>query len=143
MAKTKRTDGRTELHYAAADADAPRVRKLLARGLDPSAADASGWTPLHFAAQSHSAAVLEILLDAGAKVDAQDKHGNTALWRAVFESRGRGGCIKLLRSRGAAPAKPNRRGVSPVDLARTIANFDVARWFADLSPKVATKRTRS
>jgi uncharacterized protein len=136
MAKSKRTDSRTDLHYAAADADVLRVRDLLVQGLDPRAADSSGWTPLHFAAKSHNAAIISLLLDAGAEVDARDEHGNTPLSNAVFESRGRGDCIELLRSRGADPTSANLHGVSPMELARTIANFEVARWFADLPPKI-------
>lgn len=132
MAMGKRNDGRTELHYAAADGDADRVRELLGEGLDPRAADVSGWTPLHFAAQRHVPAIVNLLLEAGADVNAQDEHGNTPLFRAVFESRGRGDCIQMLREHGADPGLKNQHGVSPVELARTIANFDVARWFVDL-----------
>ena len=136
MAKSKHNDGRTDLHHAAADANVPRVRELLIQGLDPRAVDSSGWTPLHLAAQTHNAAIITLLLDAGAEVDAQDENGNTPLWKAVFECRGRGDCIELLRSGGADPTKANLHGVSAMDLARTIANFDVARWFADLPLKV-------
>jgi hypothetical protein len=51
---------------------------------------------------------------------------------AVFESRGRGDVIELLRANGADPRKGNAHGQTPVGLARLIANFDVARFFADL-----------
>jgi uncharacterized protein len=51
---------------------------------------------------------------------------------AVFNSRGHGGLIAILRKRGADPYRKNHHGVSPLDLARTIANFDVAQFFADL-----------
>jgi ankyrin repeat protein len=124
--------GRTDLHYAAGDGDLARVRALLAAAADPGLPDDDGWTPLHFAAQAHAAAVCEALLAAGAPVDPVDSHGNTPLWRATFESRGRGDVIALLRRHGADARRPNAHGVSPANLARTIANFDVTQYFTDV-----------
>jgi len=124
--------GRTPLHFAAADGDGPEVRRLLALRIDPAARDDDGWTPLHFGAQSNAADVALILLDAGAPGDAQDVHGNTPLFKAVFNCRGDGALIQLLRARGADPCVKNNYGVSPVKLARTIANYDVRQFFTDL-----------
>lgn len=87
---------------------------------------------MHAAVQAWSPSTCVILLNAGAPVDCQDAHGNTPLGKAVFESRGRGEIIKLLRARGVDPMLKNRHGVSPLKLARTIANFDVRQFFADL-----------
>jgi len=78
--------GRTPMHYAALDGDLAQVRRLLAGGADPSAADDEGKTPLHFAAKGQHATVAQALLVAGADVDARDSHGNTALSNAVFKS---------------------------------------------------------
>jgi ankyrin repeat protein len=124
--------GRTDLHYAAADGNLEKVAFLLSAGANAAAPDDEGWTPLHAAVQAWSSAICVALLDAGAAVDAQDVHGNTPLSKAVFESRGRGELIGLLRARGANPLLKNRHGVSPLKLARTIANFDVRQFFADL-----------
>jgi ankyrin repeat protein len=124
--------GRTPLHYAAADGDGPEVRRLLSSGINPAARDNDGWTPLHFAAQSNAADVALILLAAGAPVDAQDGHGNTPLFKAVFSCRGNGALIQHLLARGADPRVKNKHGVSPLKLARTIANYDVRQFFTDL-----------
>jgi ankyrin repeat protein len=124
--------GRTDLHYAALAGDASKVKELLAGGLDPGVLDDDGRTPLHAAAQAWCPACCTALLEAGAAVDSADVNGNTPLWVAVFESRGRGEIIKLLRDRGADPTRPNRHGVSPLKLARTIANFNLRQFFADL-----------
>jgi ankyrin repeat protein len=124
--------GRTALHYAASEGDGGRVRALLASGLAADATDDNGWTPLHFAAQSNSADATAQLLKASASVDARDAHGNTPLSTAVFNSRGFGEVIKLLRAHGADPYAKNNHGVSPLRLACTIANFDVRQFFQDL-----------
>ena len=138
--------GRTPLHYAAGDGDVARVRELLDSGMDASAADDNGWTPLHFAAQGNAVDVAAILLQVGAPVDPRDSHGNTPLSKAVFNSRGVGDVINLLRAHGADPNVQNAHGMSPHKLAHTIANYDVRQFFSDLpgiqdaEPSVAPDR---
>ena len=132
--------GRSNLHYAAADGDIAEVVALLKNGTNANLPDANGWAPLHFAAQAGSVLVIRALLGAGAQVDPRDTHGNTPLSTATFNSRGNGDAIEVLRAAGADPWAMNKHGVSPVALARKIANYDVAQFFADLptEPEVAT-----
>ena len=125
--------GRTPLHYAALADDTAAVRMLLSHGANPNAADRQGFTALHFAAQHGAISAAEALLAAGAQVDAVNSYGNTPLFTAVFNSRGRGELIKLLRHHGADPWHPNSTGQTPVGLARLIANYDIAQFFADLT----------
>jgi len=120
------------LHYAALENDGPEVKRLIEAGLAVGAPDKTGWTPLHFAAQEYSAAAAILLLEHGALVDAQDSYGNTPLSKAVFNSKGRGELIRLLRKAGADPRRENNYGVSPLSLARMIANYDVRQFFNDL-----------
>jgi ankyrin repeat protein len=61
-----------------------------------------------------------------------NEHGNTPLFVAVFNSRGRGDLIRLLRASGADPRKENVHGQTPLGLARLIGNYDVAQFFSDL-----------
>jgi len=124
--------GRTDLHYAAAEGDLPKVEALIASGADVSLADDTQWTPLHFAAQASSESVAAALLKAGAPVDPRDSQGNSPLFRAVFNSRGDGALIGLLRQHGANPNLENLHGVSPLVLARRIASSPVAQFFVDL-----------
>ena len=123
--------GRVALHYAALEDDVESARALLDAAADPNARDRAGFTPLHFAAQQGSMRVARMLLERGATVDAQDDFGNTPLWRAVYNSRGEGAMIQLLRVHGADPTKPNTSGQCPAGLARLIANYPVAQWFED------------
>ena len=125
--------GRTPLHYAALGGLVDHLASLLhARGEDIDLPDRAGWTPLHFAASASSAACVGLLLERGAHVDPKDEHGNTPLGRAVFASKGEGDVIALFRAAGADPCTPNNHGVSPLQLARTIANYPIAQHFADL-----------
>jgi uncharacterized protein len=124
--------GRAPLHYAVNAGDLAQVQDLLRHGMDPNAQDDNGWPPLHCAAQATSSAVTSALLDAGADVAIRDSFGNTPLFGAVFNSRGEGSVIQLLRSAGADLEAPNNSGVTPVKLARTIANYDVAQFFSDM-----------
>ena len=125
--------GRTALHYAAAASDASEVDRLLRLQMDANAQDRNGWAPLHFAAQANSIEVTELLLRSGAAVDIPDEHGNTPLFRAVFGYSSSGQIIQALRMAGADPHRLNKHGVCPLELARTIANTDVAKFFQDLS----------
>ena len=131
MAGTDR-GGRTPLHYAALADDTAAIRALLGQGADPDVADHLGFTALHFAAQQGAISAAQALLAAGAQVDAINSYGNTPLFTAVFNSRGRGDLIKLLRHHGADPWHPNGTGQTPIGLARLIANYNVAQFFADL-----------
>lgn len=130
--------GRSSLHNACIGLGYSRsesiatINKAAASGSDIDATDFGGWTALHFASQNSDAELCELLLKAGAMVDPVETYGNTPLWRAVMNCRGDGDCIKVLRSYGADPYLENKSGISPLSLARSIGNYDVAQHFADL-----------
>jgi uncharacterized protein len=125
-------EGRSDLHYAARDGDLSAVEKLVSAGADVNLQDRRGWSPLHFAAQAGAVDVVTFLITHGASVDPEDGLGNTPLSTATFNSRGRGEVIRALRAAGADPRKKNKSGVSPLALARNIANFNVAQFYDDL-----------
>jgi len=124
--------GRTPLHYACNDRNTALCAELIAGGALPNMRDDNGWVPLHFAAQAQSASVTSLLLNAGAETEVHDNDGNTPLWRATMTSRGQGDVIKLLRVAGADSYAKNDTGSSPISLARSIANFPIAQFYADL-----------
>ena len=125
-------EGRQPLHYAAMANDAAKVAQRLAVGDDANLGDRMGMAPLHLACQEGATPAATVLLDAGANVNQPNKAGNTPLFVAVFNSRGRGDLIRLLRSRSANPLYVNKAGQTPLGLARTISNYDVAQFFSDL-----------
>ncbi len=124
--------GRSQLHDAVIDHRQVRISELLAAGADVNGKDNGGWTPLHFAAQEQKVEIARTLIEAGAEVDSKDHFGNTPLWRAVSDYRGDGRIIVFLRQKAADASVQNEKGVSPVGLARTISNSDVAKFFCDL-----------
>lgn len=123
------SSGRTVLSLVVNYGDAVMLKWLLSQGPELNKPDRNGWTALHFAAQAHAVEKAALLLEAGASADVPDAYGNTPLWRATFESRGRGEMLQLLLAHGANPDQANDSGVTTRQLAETIANFDVKQFF--------------
>lgn len=121
--------GRSPLMHATIDKKVDIVLLLLEAGADPNAQDGRGNSPLHFATQGHDPDVASCLIANGAKVDLVNENGNSPLFNAVFNSRGHGELIALLIESGANKDLKNAHGVSPSDLAATIGNYDVAKFF--------------
>lgn len=124
----KDRDGRTPLMEAVSTGQPGMVRALLGVGADVNAQDNEDWTALHFAAQDYQVDIARMLLQHGAVVDAQDANGNTPLSNAVFYSQGRGDLIRLLVEAGADQSLENHHGVSPKELASTIANYELTQF---------------
>jgi ankyrin repeat protein len=140
--------GQTLLHDAAMAGDAELAAVLIRSGADPDAREAEGHTPLyrastgdvarvllaagatadvasgptrgtalHQAARRGHVSVAQALLDHGTAVDARDAKGETPLRRAVNCRQPQ--IVRLLVRYGADPAAVDRRGVTPLDAART------------------------
>lgn len=125
----KDESGRTPLIQAIIDNKVEIASLLINRGADVNIQDSKGYTALHYASQNYSLECCKLLLGNNASVDIVDEHGNTPLFRATFNSRGRGEVIELLIQYGANKDMKNKYGVSPFELANTIANFDVKQFF--------------
>ena len=88
------------------------------------------WTPLHFACQNYDFESVKLLLDNGSEIDPIDNYGNSPLFKAIFNCRNnKGDLIKYLIEKGAQSNLKNHSGVSPVDLANNIANFNIKDFF--------------
>ena len=121
-------DGRTALMEPTMKDDRRAAEMLLNSGANPDAQDTRGFSALHFAASDYLPGMASLLLANGASVDLRERNGNTPLFRAVFDSRGRGDVIRVLLQHGADKHLSNHHGVSPADLAETIANYDVRQF---------------
>ena len=123
-------DGRTPLMEAVIDNNVEIVKLLIHHGADVNQQDFLGETSaLHFAAQNNSSELVGILLENQVEVDLEDLNGNTPLSDAVFNSRGEGNVIKLLLLHGGDKNKKNKHGVSPLNLADSIANYNIIKYF--------------
>jgi ankyrin repeat protein len=121
--------GRTLLMEAVVKGDHELVDILIERGADVNIRDQRNWTALHFAAQANDLVSVRKLVEHRAEINAQDDFGNTPIANAVFNSRGKGEVIQFLLTHGADRSKKNNSGISAVDLAKTISNYDVAKFF--------------
>jgi uncharacterized protein len=92
-------DGTTPLHRAIYTGDVTEVRRLIAAGADPRAANLFGATPMMLAAARGDAPVLRVLLDAGVDVNSPNAEGQTVLM-AVART-GNVEAAQLLIKRGA------------------------------------------
>jgi len=125
----KDRDGRTVFINAVVEGDNKKVKILIEKNIDLNVQDKNGFSALHFAAQEYQLDIVNLLLEEKVLVDLQDKHGNTPLNNAVFYSRGRGEIIRSLLRNGADRNIKNNSGVSPLDLANTISNYDIKQFF--------------
>ena len=120
--------GRTLLMEAAIKRDHELVALLIANNADVNISDERRWTALHFAAQEYDIETTKLLVDAGAEVNALDDYGNSVISKAVLNSKGRGDVITFLIANGADVNLHNHSGISALDLARKISNYNVLQY---------------
>jgi uncharacterized protein len=117
---TRDTKGITALWFACSMGHTPVVRLLLERGGDPTIApDIYGWTPLITASQDGHLEVVRLLLghpSVNAAINQRDRDGETALYSACYW--GHGGSARVLLESGADPTIANRRGTTPMAIAK-------------------------
>lgn len=123
-------DGRTALIHAAIDNRVDAASILIDANAKINIQDKLGNTALHYASQDFHLGMAELLVQRGALVDLVDMHGNSPLWRAVFNSKGRGEMIALLLSAGADKHQRNNHGKSPIELAKSISNYNVLQFLS-------------
>ncbi len=121
--------GRTPLMEAVIINNFAICKYLVEVGADINLQENGGWTALHFAAQEYSYEITKYLIENNAGVDFKDNFGNTPLFRALFNSKGKGDVIKILLSKGADKDSKNNSGVSPYDLAKQVTNYNLLQFF--------------
>ena len=109
-----------DLHKAAREGDADRVRELLDAGADVNVRNANKgrlqYTPLHWAARNGHLEIAEILISRGADLDAEDPDYSTPLYLAAEQ--GHPKVVEFLISKGAeVNVKSSRWGYTPLHRA--------------------------
>jgi hemoglobin len=116
--------GHTPLYYAANHVNLARpadgiavAEALIRHGAEVNVQSGPGrGTPLHTAARRDNVAVGSALISAGADMEARDIKGETPLRRAL--NCRQPGMIELLLAHGANPDAPDKRGVTPRQVAK-------------------------
>ena len=121
--------GLNDLHTIAARGTVAEIQPCLDAGADVNEPNRVGYTPLTIAASRGDVEITRALLEAGADVTRTDSVGTTALGAAVM-SRARMDVISLLLAHGADANKPNKRGQSPLDLARKSSSMEIVALLA-------------
>lgn len=122
--------GRTLLMEAVIYRKYKLIELLIRQEADVNIRDNRNWTALHFASRDYDLISTKLLVENGADVNAQDDYGNTVISNAVFSSHGNGDVIKFLRKYGADINIKNKSGISALDLAKTISNYDILSFLS-------------
>jgi uncharacterized protein len=125
-------DGR--LAQAAAQADLPLVRQLLAARADVDAPDADGTTPLHWAVWADHAETVEELLRAGASATSSNAFGVTPIYTAA--ERGNARIIRRLLAGGAKANAADRGGDTVLMAAVRSGSLDAVTALVDAGADV-------
>jgi ankyrin repeat protein len=143
------TPGATPFLIAAVTADVEVMRLLLASGADPTIAAYDGVTPLMVAAgygrdgetkltEADSLAGVRLLMDLGADLNAVTATGDTAMHAVAL--RGYDEILKVLVTGGASLSPKNRKGETPLRIARggTVVSQMVQRGTPSTAALLAT-----
>jgi ankyrin repeat protein len=122
-------EGRTALIQATIYNNVEVVQILIEHGANVNTKDFfNGNAALHFAARNYSLELLLLLLKHKAEVDIKNINGNTPLSIAVTNSSGKGRAIQLLLLHGADRNSINNQGISPLELANTITDYNIVQF---------------
>lgn len=122
--------GRTIIYDAITKGFQDIVLELCLAHTDINNQDKKGKTPLHFVSIYNQFEIAKILIQFGADVNLKDENGNSPIFDAIFNSKGNPEIIILLKENNADYLTPNNYGISPKELADSIANFNVAYVFS-------------
>ena len=124
VANMRGTGGSTPLMTAALYGDVALLKRLLAAGADPNAANNAGATALMWAAPD--AEKMQLLLDAGADVNARSEDRRSALL-ITSGSVGAASAVRLLLEYGADPSSWRQGDVSPLREAARVDDVEMFR----------------
>ena len=107
------------------------IQRLLALGADINIQNYKGKTGLHCAAKAGFLNVIKLLLEKGAAIDATDNNGETPLFEAIRSTIKSGekqrAAIEALLVKGADPNVKNRKGLTPLQVAKRMRRADAGK----------------
>lgn len=86
--------------------------------------DKNGYSALHFCAQEISIETAKILLENNIDIELSDFYGNTALWTAVFNAKGKNEIVELLLQKEANFNHKNKSERTPKQMAEIFGGFE-------------------
>lgn len=105
-----------------------KVQELLDLGADIDVQNYKGKTALHYAAKAGFSKVINLLIEKGATVDATDNNGETPLFDAIRSTIKSGEkqrmALEALLTKGANPNFKNRKGLTPLQVAKQMRRAD-------------------
>jgi len=132
--------GWTALHFAAREADAEVIAKLIVKGAQVETACAKGRSPLMEAVRHKNLGAVQCLLKHGADVNFQDSNGDTCYHLAV--EKGAREMIDVLSEEGADLNLQNKNGWAPLHTAALLHRYDCAVRLVDFGASL-TVRTKN
>ena len=107
------------------------IQRLLKLGADIDIRNYKGKTGLHCAAKAGFLKVINLLIEKGATVDATDNDGETPLFEAIRSTIKNGekqrSALEALLIKGANPNVKNRKGQTPLQVAKRMRRADAGR----------------
>lgn len=113
--------GAGPLHIALASNNLEIIKPLIEQGFDLDLQDGAGKTILHYLAEDPDLyGFAQTLPLDNRSMQIEDTYGNTPLWSAVFNARGRYDLVKHYLQAGGDINKKNKHQKSPLDFAQQI-----------------------
>lgn len=107
------------------------IQELLELGADIDIQNYKGKTGLHYAAKAGFLKVINLLIENGADLDALDNDGETPLFEAIRSTIKSGekqrAALEALLIKGANPNVKNRKGLTPLQIAKRMRRAETGR----------------
>ncbi len=118
----KGNEGQSLLQEAIAYKQTEIALDLIERSIDVNIQDKKGQNALHILGFFPNTLLAQKIIESGGNLELKDMFGNTPLWYAVFNARGKYELVELFIEQHADPTSKNKAGRSPIDFARQIKN---------------------